>query len=120
MDTQDQDRDQSGTPEPGLPPEIVLDGAGFMRNPALWSEDVAAAMARLAGIRALSASQWKVLRFIRKYYTEQGKAPLNYHIKSATGMPLQQIEAIFPGGIAGGAKRLAGLPRSRGCTAGSS
>jgi tRNA 2-thiouridine synthesizing protein E len=120
MDSQDQDKGQREAPEAGLPPEIVLDGAGFLRNPALWSEDVAAAMARQAGIQALSAAQWKVLRFIRTYYTEQGKAPLNYHIKTATGMPLQQIEAMFPGGIAGGAKRLAGLPRSRGCTAGSS
>jgi sulfur relay (sulfurtransferase) DsrC/TusE family protein len=80
---------------------------------------VAAAMAREAGIRILNAQQWKVLRFIRAYYTQQGKAPLNHHIKAATGINLQEIEAMFPGGISNGAKRLAGLPRTRGCTAGS-
>jgi TusE/DsrC/DsvC family sulfur relay protein len=100
-------------------PEIVLDGEGFLRNPSLWSEDVAAAMARKAGIQLLSAKQWEVLRFIRAYYTEQGKAPLNHRIKAATGMSLQEIEALFPGGISKGAIRLAGLPNARGCTAGS-
>ena len=120
MGTQDQDKDQGGIPESNLPPQIVLDGEGFLKNPALWSEDVAAAMARQAGIPLLSAAQWMVLRFIRAYYTGQGKAPLNYHIKKETGLSLLEIEAMFPGGISNGAKRLAGLPRSRGCTAGSS
>jgi dissimilatory sulfite reductase related protein len=116
---QDHVTDHGGTPRADAALKIVLDGEGFLKNPSLWSEDVAAAMAGEAGIQLLSAAQWKVLRFIRAYYTEQGKAPLNYHIKAATGMRLQEIEALFPGGISNGAKRLAGLPRSRGCTAGS-
>jgi TusE/DsrC/DsvC family sulfur relay protein len=119
MSERDHITDQGGTPGASAAPEIVLDGEGFLKNPSLWSEDVAAAMARKAGIPLLSAEQWKVLRFIRAYYTEQGKAPLNYHIKKETGLSLQEIEAMFPGGISNGAKRLAGLPRSKGCSAGS-
>jgi TusE/DsrC/DsvC family sulfur relay protein len=119
MSERDQFEDRYGTPGANVDPKIVLDGEGFLRNPSLWSEDVAAAMAREAGIRILNAQQWKVLRFIRAYYTQQGKAPLNHHIKAATGINLQEIEAMFPGGISNGAKRLAGLPRTRGCTAGS-
>lgn len=111
--------DQGRTPSPGVAAKIVLDGEGFLRNPSLWSEDVAAAMAKEAGIHSLSAEQWKVLRFIRAYYTAQGKAPLNHHIKAATGMTVQEIENLFPGGIAHGARRLAGLPKSKGCAAGS-
>jgi TusE/DsrC/DsvC family sulfur relay protein len=115
----DKFEDRSVTPDANVASKIVLDGEGFLRNPSLWSEDVATAMARKAGIQSLSAEQWKVLRFIRAYYTQQGKEPLNHHIKAATGMSLQEIEALFPGGISNGAKRLAGLPRGRGCTAGS-
>jgi len=119
MSMQDPFNNRRGASRTDAAPEIVLDGEGFLKNPSRWSEDVAAAMAKQAGIQVLSAEQWKVLRFIRTYYTEQGKAPLNYHIKKATGLSLQQIEALFPGGISKGAKRLAGLPRSLGCTAGS-
>jgi tRNA 2-thiouridine synthesizing protein E len=114
-----QDTDRKETPSPVASPKIVLDREGFLRNPSLLSEEVALTMARQAGIDALNEAQWKVLHFIRKYYTEQGRAPLNHHIKLATGMSIQKIEAMFPGGITNGAKRLAGLPKTRGCTAGS-
>jgi TusE/DsrC/DsvC family sulfur relay protein len=116
---QDQFEDRGAAPGATDPSKIVLDGEGFLRNPSLWSEDVAAAMAKEAGVQSLSAKQWEVLRFIRAYYMEQGKAPLNHRIKAATGMSLQEIEALFPGGISKGARRLAGLPNARGCTAGS-
>jgi TusE/DsrC/DsvC family sulfur relay protein len=119
MSERDQFEGQGGTPGTNVAPQIVLDREGFLRNPSHWSEDVAAALAREAGIQVLSAQQWKVLRFIRAYYTQQGKAPLNRHIKTATGMSLREIEAMFPGGISSGAKRLAGLPKSKGCSAGS-
>jgi TusE/DsrC/DsvC family sulfur relay protein len=99
--------------------EIITDSDGFIQNPSLWTEEVAAVLAREAGIEALSEKQWRVLRFIRKYYTEQGKAPLNHKIKLGTGLSLVEIENLFPGGIARGARRLAGLPKSTGCAAGS-
>lgn len=115
----DRSEDHSGSASAAGAPDIVLDREGFLRNPSLWSEDVATAMAKEAGIECLSAEQWKVLRFIRGYYEEQGKAPLNHRIKAATGMSLQEIEGMFPGGIGSGAKRLAGLPNAKGCAAGS-
>jgi tRNA 2-thiouridine synthesizing protein E len=98
--------------------EIILDRDGFMQNPSLWSEQVALFLAREAGIEVLSRQQWQVLRFIRTYYVEQGKAPMNHKIKLGTGLSLMEIEALFPGGIANGARRLAGLPKGRGCAAG--
>ena len=100
--------------------EFILDREGFLKNPSLWSDEVAAAMAAEAGIEALSEKQWQVIRFIRRYYTEQGKAPLNHKIKVGTGMSLTEIESLFPGGIAFGARRLAGMPNSKGCAGGGS
>lgn len=95
--------------------EIITDRDGFMQNPSLWSEQVAQFMAREAGIEKLSDQQWRVLRFIRTFYVEQGKAPMNHKIKLGVGLSLMEIEALFPGGIARGARRLAGLPNARGC-----
>jgi tRNA 2-thiouridine synthesizing protein E len=98
--------------------EIIVDSDGFMQNPLLWSEDVARFLAQEAGIAVLNDLQWQVLRFIRTYYLEQGKTPMNQKIKQGTGLSLMKIEALFPGGIANGARRLAGLPKGRGCAAG--
>ncbi len=98
--------------------DIVTDMDGYLQNPSMWSEDVAEALAREAGIECLSEEQRRVLRFIRAYYLEQGKAPLNHKIKQGTGLSLREIESLFPGGFTKGARRLAGLPKAKGCAAG--
>ena len=98
--------------------EIAFDGEGFFMNPSLWSEEAALLLAEEAGLRELDKKHWTVLRFLRKFYSEQGKAPLNHHIKNGTGMSLMELEALFPGGIKYGARRLAGLPNPKGCKRG--
>lgn len=98
--------------------KIVLDREGFLANPSLWSDEVALVLAGEAGLASLTDRHWHVLRFIRKYYTEQGKAPQNHKLKVGTGMKLSEIESLFPGGITKGAHRFAGLPRRKGCSAG--
>ena len=87
-------------------------------NPSQWSEEALDLLAKEAGVEAVSEKQRTVIRFLRKYYLEQGKAPLNHHIKAGTGMALAEIEALFPGGIKYGARRLAGLPNPKGCKRG--
>jgi tRNA 2-thiouridine synthesizing protein E len=52
---------------------------------------------------------------MRRYYAEQGRAPLNHEIKSGTGFSMMDLESIFPGGIKDGARRLAGMPGLKGC-----
>jgi tRNA 2-thiouridine synthesizing protein E len=98
--------------------EIVFDGEGFIMNPSHWSEEAVHLLAKEAGVEELSEKQLLVIRFIRNYYLEQGKAPLNHHIKAGTNMSLAEIEALFPGGIKYGARRLAGLPNPKGCKRG--
>jgi tRNA 2-thiouridine synthesizing protein E len=95
--------------------EIVFDGEGFFKNPSLWSEEAARVLAEEAGVRDLNEKQWNVIHFLRKYYSEQGKAPLNHKIKNGTGLSLMELEALFPGGIKYGARRLAGLPNPKAC-----
>ena len=99
--------------------EIITDMDGFIQNPSMWSAEVARVMAREIGIESLNEKQWRVLRFIRNYYLKEGKEPMNHKIKLGTSMSIKEIESLFPGGIARGARRLAGLPKPRGCAAGS-
>ena len=100
--------------------EVLFDGEGFFMNPSHWSEEAVHLLAKEAGVEELSEKQLRVIRFIRKYYLEQGKAPLNHHIKSGTNLSLAEIEELFPGGIKYGARRLAGLPNPKGCKRGTS
>ncbi len=98
--------------------EVVFDGEGFFMNPSHWSEEALNLLAKEAGVEELSEKQRMIIRFIRRFYLEQGKAPLNHHIKAGTSMTLTEIEALFPGGIKYGARRLAGLPNPKGCKRG--
>jgi dissimilatory sulfite reductase related protein len=98
--------------------EILFDGEGFFMNPSQWTEKVFSILARESGVEEISEKQLMVIRFIRKFYLEQGKSPLNQHIKIGTNMSLIELEALFPGGIKYGARRLAGLPNPKGCRKG--
>ncbi len=95
--------------------EIFFDWEGFLWDAADWSEEIAEILARESGIEVLMESHWTVLRYFRAYYAYHGRAPLNRHLKEGTGMPLREIEFLFPQGIRLGARRLSGLPNPKSC-----
>lgn len=95
--------------------QILLDGEGFLWHFEEWNEQVAQALAIESGLESLIERHWQVLRYLRQYYLENGRAPLNRQLTKATGMRLLEIEALFPGGIKYGARRLAGLPNPQTC-----
>lgn len=96
--------------------DTAFDAEGFFWDPREWTEEAAAALAFEAGLRELSDVHWKIIRFLRQYYFEYGRSPLNRQIKEGTGISLMEMEALFPGGIKYGARRLAGLPNPRSCS----
>jgi tRNA 2-thiouridine synthesizing protein E len=96
--------------------KILFDGEGFLWNPEDWSEDVAGVLATETGLEEMTETHWAVIRFLRDYYFENGRAPLNTHLRAGTGMSLLQLEALFPGGIKRGARKIAGLPNPKSCT----
>jgi tRNA 2-thiouridine synthesizing protein E len=96
--------------------EITFDGEGFFWDYQQWNEEVAKVLAKEAGLVELSEIHWNVIRFLRMYYSENGRAPLNRQIKHGTGVSLLNMEALFPGGIKHGARRLAGLPNPKSCS----
>ncbi len=94
---------------------IVFDGEDFLRNPEDWSEEVALCLAREDGLQELEEKQWQVIRFMRSYYFHHGRAPMNRDLKAGVHMTLMALEALFPGGIRRGARRVAGLPNPKSC-----
>jgi TusE/DsrC/DsvC family sulfur relay protein len=94
---------------------ILFDEEGFLCHADDWDEEVAEALATESGMTGLDEAQWRVLRFLREFYHENGRSPLNRKIVGGVGMSLLELEQLFPGGIRSGAKRLAGLPNPRRC-----
>jgi tRNA 2-thiouridine synthesizing protein E len=95
--------------------EVVFDSEGFLSDFRQWTEEVARILAQESGIEVLADSHWQVIRFLREYYLQNGRAPLNRQLKSGIGMSLLEIESLFPGGLKQGARRLAGLPNPKTC-----
>lgn len=96
--------------------EILLDDEGFFWNPEDWSEEIAEILARESGLEEMTQDHWRVIGFLRNYFFENGRSPLNRQLKNGLGMSLRELENLFPGGIKLGARRLAGLPNPQSCT----
>lgn len=94
---------------------IVFDGEGFFEDADDWSEEAAGVLAREAGLTRLTDEHRRVLRFLRDYYYQNGRAPLNKKLREGLGMNMREIERLFPGGVKYGARRLAGLPNPKSC-----
>jgi len=95
--------------------DIVFDVDDFFWDPNAWSEEAARILARESGLDTLTDDHWRVIHFLREFYFTNGRAPMNRQLKTGLGMSLMSIEALFPGGIKHGARRLAGLPNPKSC-----
>jgi tRNA 2-thiouridine synthesizing protein E len=103
-------------------PKLVVDGKefdvdedGFLQNMDLWSKEVAVGLAKSEGIETLTDEHWKVINFLREYYTKYKVAPPIRMLSKQTGFALKYIYQLFPTGPAKGACKLAGLSKPTGC-----
>ena len=95
--------------------EIEIDEDGFIQDPTLWNEGVAADLAKTEGVDSLSEDHWKVVNYLREYYLEFNMAPMIRKLCKSTGFKLKVIYELFPSGPAKGACKIAGLPKPTGC-----
>ena len=94
---------------------IEFDQDGFMVDPNLWNDKVAASLAADEGIDALSDRHWAVVNFIRNYWQEHDLAPPVRLLCKESGVSVREIYKLFTSGPARGACRVAGLPKPDGC-----
>lgn len=94
---------------------IEVDGDGFLSDPTIWNDELAAAIARFDGIAEMTEKHWAIVRIIRNNWEEKGMAPMIRVICQQTGVKLREIYELFPLGPARGACRVAGLPKPDGC-----
>lgn len=94
---------------------LTVDADGFMTQPDEWTREIAAALADADGIAELSPDHWRVMEFIRDYWSRRGVAPMIRVLCRETGLTLKRIYELFPRGPARGACKYAGLPKPDGC-----
>jgi len=95
--------------------EMEVDEDGFIQDPDLWNEGVAAALADTESVAEMTEDHWKLVNYIRNYYLEFGIAPMIRKLCKETGFKLKYIYEMFPSGPAKGACKVAGLPKPTGC-----
>ena len=87
--------------------KIEVDEDGFMQEPDVWNQEVAAALATTEGVSELSEEHWKIVNYLRDYYQQFGIAPMIRKLCKETGFPLKKIYELFPSGPAKGACKIA-------------
>jgi len=95
--------------------EVDVDEDGFIQDPDMWTEALAAAIAKTEDVDELTEDHWKVINYLRDYYQEFGIAPMIRKLCKQTGFKLNYIYELFPSGPAKGACKIAGLPKPTGC-----
>jgi tRNA 2-thiouridine synthesizing protein E len=101
--------------DPSPDPKNLEDNDGFLVSMTNWSREIAEELAEKNNIGPLSDDHWRIIEYVKTYYTEYNEGPPIVKISKSTGFSSKYICKLFPCGVARGAYRLAGLPRPSGC-----
>ena len=94
---------------------VEVDAEGFMLNPDQWTPEIAAEIARDAGIDPLTERHWQVIDFCRRDAAERGTPPTVRRITKGAGIPTKEVYALFPKGPGILASKISGLTKPKGC-----
>jgi TusE/DsrC/DsvC family sulfur relay protein len=94
---------------------VDIDDEGFMTDFAQWTREVAAAIAQDEGITELTPDHWKVIEFMHKEFKEIGQVPSIRKLNKSGVISTKELYALFPGGPAKKAAKIAGMKKPEGC-----
>lgn len=94
---------------PSVLPEIDEDG--FLKKEGSWTKDVAQLMAPNVVHSDLTEDHWKVINYMRHYYSEFRTIPPVRKLSRDTGISLRELKELFPDRVTMDACRLAGIPQ---------
>ena len=93
---------------------VEWDEEGFLANASDWTPELGEAVAAELGIN-LTDRHWIVINFAREQFEAEGEAPTIRRITKQTDVQTKELYALFPGGAAKVAARIAGLKKPTGC-----
>ncbi|WP_276651986.1 TusE/DsrC/DsvC family sulfur relay protein [Corynebacterium vitaeruminis] len=94
---------------------ITVNEEGFLTVASEWDEELAVELARIAGIEKLSEEQWKLVRFVRQDFLDQGAAPTLRRMSKVGGFNIPRIFELFPGKPAKKLAYIAGATKPVAC-----
>jgi tRNA 2-thiouridine synthesizing protein E len=94
---------------------VEVNEEGFLVNPADWTKEIAAELAKEEGIAELTEAHWKVIDFSRQSAGTSGAAPTLRGITSGSGVSTKELFSLFPKGPAKKVAKIAGLGKPEGC-----
>ncbi|HVB44018.1 MAG TPA: TusE/DsrC/DsvC family sulfur relay protein [Streptosporangiaceae bacterium] len=94
--------------------QVHVDAEGFLTEYGEWNEDLGSQLAAQIGIE-LTDAHWRVIRFLREDYAEQGETATLRRVSTQAGIPVKELFALFPGKPAKKMAYVAGLPKPVGC-----
>lgn len=87
---------------------------GFFTNRDEWSEDLAADLAALIGIK-MDEAHWAPIRFMREDSATSGVTPTLRRMQTVGGFDIKELYLLYPGKPAKKMAWIAGLPKPVGC-----
>jgi len=94
---------------------IEFDDEGFMVDHTQWDREIAKVIAAEEGISELTDRHFAVIDFMRKEFEEKGTGPSIRKLTKESGVPTKELYALFPGGPAKKAAKIAGIKKPAGC-----
>ena len=99
----------------------LCDKNGFLRQPEIWTPDIAQAFAADEGIE-LTEGHWQIIELLQSFYASFGDSPANralanyvkQHLGPEQGRSIYLMK-LFPGSPARVGSRIAGLPKPKNC-----
>lgn len=95
--------------------EVHVDDEGFMTNPEEWSEEIAEILAKQIAIDTLTEDHWKVIRFLREDFEQEGETATLRRVSTVGGVATKQLYMLFPKKPAKKMAYVSGLPKPKGC-----
>ena len=95
--------------------EVDVDEEGFMTDPGQWSEEIAAALAGQIEIETLTDDHWKVIRFLREDFEQEGETATLRRVATVGGVSTKDLYTLFPKKPAKKMAYVSGLPKPKGC-----
>jgi tRNA 2-thiouridine synthesizing protein E len=93
---------------------VHVNDEGFLTEYDEWDEDLAKALAAQIGID-LTDAHWKVIRFLRADFQQQGETATLRRVSTLGGIPTKRLFELFPKKPAKKMAYIAGLPKPHGC-----
>lgn len=94
---------------------VEVNEEGYLTDSTQWTREIAGEIAREESIETLADTHWKVIEYLRKYYSENNEMPTIRKLKKSGIVPVKELYALFPGGPLKKASRIAGLPKPTSC-----